>query len=106
MPTTSKERVLAVLLFLNLWLQVFDGIATYVGVSAGYGEGNPLVAASFTYVGLGPSLCLAKLYACGCLLLIWHLRRRTTLAVPALVGTAIAYACASLAPWSVAFAAL
>ena len=36
-----------VLLFINLWLQVFDGLATYLGVSAGYGEGNPLVAATF-----------------------------------------------------------
>ena len=102
----SKERVLMVLLFLNLWLQVFDGVATYFGVSAGYGEGNPLVAASFGHLGVVPALCLAKAYACGMLLLIWHLRQRSSLAVPALVGTAIAYAAASLAPWSVAFAAL
>ena len=104
--SASKERVLSVLLFLNLWLQLFDGIATYVGISAGYGEGNPLVAASFNHMGVGPSLCLAKLYACGCLVLIWQLRRRSTLAIPALVGTAIAYVCASVAPWSVAFATL
>jgi uncharacterized membrane protein len=105
MPT-SKERVIVVLLFLNLWLQIFDGIATYVGISAGYGEGNPLVAATFAHMGVGVSLCLAKLYACACLVLIWHLRRRSSLAVPALAGTAIAYLCASLAPWSVAFAQL
>jgi len=104
--SSSRERVLGVLLFLNLWLQLFDGIATYVGIAAGYGEGNPLVAATFHHMGVGPSLFLAKLYACGCLILIWHLRRRSSLAVPALVGTAIAYACASVAPWSVAFAAL
>jgi hypothetical protein len=104
--SASKERVLIVLLFLNLWLQIFDGIATYLGVSAGYGEGNPLVAASFGHIGVGPALCLAKAYACGCLILIWHLRQRSSLAVPALVGTAIAYMAASVAPWSVAFAAL
>jgi uncharacterized membrane protein len=102
----SKERVLLVLLFLNLWLQIFDGVATYLGVTAGYGEGNPLVAATFGHFGLGPALCLAKIYACGMLILIWHLRQRSSLAVPALVGTAIAYAAASVAPWSVAFATL
>ena len=105
MPT-RKERVLVVLLFINLWLQVFDGLATYFGVSAGYGEGNPLVAATFGHIGVGPALLIAKVYACGCLLLIWHLRRRSSLAVPALVGTAVAYAMASVAPWSVAFATL
>jgi len=103
---TSKERVLVALLIINLWLQLFDGIATYLGVTAGYGEGNPLVAASFGHLGVGPALCLAKSYACGCLILIWYLRRRSSLAVPALVGTAIAYMVASFAPWSVAFATL
>ena len=103
---TSKERVIVVLLFINLWLQLFDGIATYFGVSAGYGEGNPLVAATFGHIGMGPALWLAKSYACGCLILIWHLRRRSSLAVPALVGTAVAYVFASVAPWSVAFATL
>ena len=102
----SKERVLVVLLYLNLWLQIFDGLATYVGVSAGYGEGNPLVAATFAHVGLGPALCLAKAVACSFLLLIWQLRAQSALAVPALVGTAVAYLVASVAPWSVAFASL
>lgn len=105
MPT-SKERLLPALLFLNLWLQIFDGVATYLGVTAGYGEGNPLVAASFTHIGIVPALFLAKASACGCLLLIWLLRRRSTLAVPALVATAVAYTAASVAPWSAAFAAL
>jgi len=102
----SKERVLIALLVINVFLQVFDGVATYFGVAAGYGEGNPLVAASFTYMGIGPALCFAKIYACGCLLLIWHLGRRSSLAVPAMIGTAIAYVAASVAPWSVAFASL
>ena len=104
--STSKERVLVVLLFINLWLQVFDGLATYVGVTAGYGEGNPIVAATFPHLGLGPALCLAKASACLCLMVIWQLGRKSTLAVPALVGTAVAYVVASVAPWSVAFAAL
>jgi hypothetical protein len=102
----SRERVLIPLLFVNLFLQLFDGLATYFGVAAGYGEGNPLVAASFTYLGVGPALCFAKTYACGCLVLIWYLGRRSSLAVPAMIGTAVAYTAASVAPWSVAFATL
>jgi hypothetical protein len=39
-------------------------------------------------------------------MVIWQLGRRSQLAVPALVGTAVAYVIASVAPWSVAFAAL
>jgi len=104
--SVSKERVLVALLFINLWLQAFDGLATYVGVSAGYGEGNPLVAATFPHLGLGPALFLAKTSACLCLLTIWLLGQRSALAVPALVGTAVAYVVASVAPWSVAFAAM
>ena len=104
--SASKDRVLTALLFINLWLQVFDGLATYFGVTAGYGEGNPLVAATFLHLGMGPALCLAKAYACGCVLLIWHLRRASTLAAPALIATAVAYLMASVAPWSVAFASL
>ena len=66
---TSKERVLVALLIINLWLQLFDGIATYLGVRAGYGEGNPLVAATFGHIGMVPALCLAKwIRACWCVL--------------------------------------
>src|SRR5262245_1945154 len=104
--TSSRERVLAALLLVNLWLQLSDGVATYLGVTAGYGEGNPLVAATFPHFGLGPALCLAKLYACGCLVLIWRLRGRSALTFPALVGTAAAYLLGSFAPWSAAFATL
>ena len=103
---SSKEHVLKALLFINLWLQAFDGAATYLGITIGYGEGNPLVAASFGHIGVGPALCLAKAVACAGLLFIWHYRGRSSLAGPALAGTAITYLLASFAPWSVAFANL
>ena len=103
---SSKEHVLKALLFINLWLQAFDGAATYMGVTIGYGEGNPLVAATFGHIGVGPALFLAKAVACTGLLLIWHYRGRSSLAGPALAGTAITYLVASFAPWSVAFASL
>ena len=103
---SSKEHILKALLFINLWLQAFDGVATYMGVTIGYGEGNPLVAATFGHIGVGPALCLAKAVACASLLFIWHYRGRSALAGPALAGTAITYLLASFAPWSVAFANL
>jgi uncharacterized membrane protein len=103
---SPRERVLRTLLLVNVWLQIFDGVATYLGVTAGYGEGNPIVAATFTHIGMGPALFVAKLYACGCLVLIWHLRGRSTLTFPALIGTAAAYLIGSVAPWSAAFASL
>jgi hypothetical protein len=103
--SSSSGRLLGLLL-LNLCLQVFDGVATYFGVTSGFGEGNPLIAAAFEHVGVGPALCMAKGYASGCLLLIWHLRGRSMLAVPALVGTALTYVMGSVAPWGVAFSML
>ena len=42
MPPT-QQRVVAALVLTNLALQLFDGIATYVGVHAGFNEGNPLL---------------------------------------------------------------
>jgi len=102
----SKERAIGALLLLNLWLQIFDGVATYLGISAGFPEGNPLVAATFHHLGVVPALCLAKVYACGCLLVIWHLRRRSPLVFPALVATAAAYLVGSVAPWGATLAAL
>jgi len=58
-----------------------------------------------TFIEITPDVLL-KAYACGSLLLIWHLRRRSQLAMPALVTTAAAYTVCSAAPWSAALAAL
>ena len=38
------ERGMLALVCVNLALQVFDGVATYVGLHAGMAEGNPLLA--------------------------------------------------------------
>lgn len=99
----TEERGLAALVALNLILQVFDGVATYVGVHhAGFGEGNPLVAWAMNVFGTGPALWLFKLQACACLLLVWQLGTRSRLARPALVLTAALYAVWSVGPWSAA----
>ena len=97
------ERGLFALLMLNVALQVFDGLATYHGMRFGFGEGNPVLVEIMALVGPAAALILTKLYACGCLLGVWHVRH-ARLALPALVVIAVVYATCSLAPWSAALA--
>jgi hypothetical protein len=93
------------LVAMNLVLQIFDGIATYIGVHAGMAEGNPLLAWAVGQFGPASALCLFKLQACACLLLLWCVRRHR-LAAPALVLCAAVYVVCSLAPWAAALATL
>ena len=102
---TLSERAIFALVCLNLALQVFDGVATYVGVHAGIAEGNPLLAWTLAQIGPGFALVLFKLQASACLLLLWHVRRNR-LAAPALVFSATVYVVCSLAPWAAALATL
>src|SRR5262245_61936632 len=81
---SRTERALFALFLLNVALQIFDGVATYVGLGVGFDEGNPLLAHVMTATGPVSALLLTKLYACGCLAAVWHLRR-ARLALPALV---------------------
>jgi len=99
------ERGMLALVGVNLALQVFDGVATYVGLHAGMAEGNPLLAWALGQLGPASALCLFKLQACACLLLLWCVRRHR-LAAPALVVSAAVYVVCSLAPWTVALATL
>jgi len=97
------ERGLFALLMLNVVLQVFDGLATYRGLQLGFGEGNPLLVHAIAMLGPAAALVLTKLYACGCLLGVWRVRR-ARLALPAFALIAVIYATCSLAPWSAALA--
>jgi uncharacterized membrane protein len=97
------ERGITALVVLNLALQLFDGVATYIGVNAGFREANPLLAWSFGIVGTGTALLLFKLHACACLLLLWRFRG-SSLAIPALGVSAVVYAVCSFAPWTAALA--
>jgi len=99
----STERGLYALFLLNVGLQIFDGTATYVGLRAGFGEANPLLAHTMSALGPLSTLLVAKLVALGCLLWVWQLRR-ARLATAAFVLTAVVYATCSLAPWSAALA--
>src|SRR5262245_12030607 len=95
------ERALRALVVLNLALQVFDGIATYIGLQRGFTEGNQLLVWALGILGPAPALVLFKLEACACVLLLWHLRR-SQLAAPALAVSAAVYGMLSVAPWTVA----
>ena len=101
--STPSDRGLFALLMLNVALQLFDGIATYQGLHLGFEEGNPILVEVIALVGPAMALALTKLYACGCLLGVWHVRR-ARLALPAFVLIAAIYATCSLAPWSAALA--
>ena len=81
-----------------LLVQCFDGVFTYVGVSAfGLGiEANPVVAGLMTHLGQGPGLLSAKMMA-AFLGICLHFRE-VHLAVAILTGF---YAAAALAPWAV-----
>ena len=104
MPSFATRGTLA-LLVLNVALQAFDGVATYVGLAAGVGEGNPVLVWALGRLGAAPALCVFKLQACACLLLLWHLRAHR-LAAPALVFSATVYVACSLAPWAIALASI
>ena len=80
-----------------LLVQCFDGVFTYVGVSAfGLGiEANPVVAGLMTHLGHGPGLLSAKMMA-AFLGICLHFRE-VHLAVAILTGF---YAAAALAPWA------
>ena len=97
------HRTLFALLVINLVLQALDGIATYVGIATGFGEGNPILATAMGAFGTGPALVLFKLEACACLLLLWTLRR-SWLAGPALLLSALLYATCAIGPWATALA--
>ena len=98
----SSDAHLSQLLALNLVLQVFDGIATYQGLRIGWQEGNPLLVAVFTLLGVGPGLLLFKMQACALIVLV-HRYTPPPVAIKVLRGLAAVYCALSLAPWMAKF---
>ena len=92
---------LLTLLLLNILLQIFDGVATAQGMSLGIREGNRLLAAAFTYWGVGPSLVIFKAFACGALVFVYAAARQEV-ARKALGAIAAVYCTCSLVPWFIA----
>ena len=93
-----QSITLAFLIGSNLALQIFDGIATYIGWLR-FGEANPLLHSAFTHFGAGPSLVAAKLMA-GALILMLARAGRPALVGAGLSFTMAAYVSLSLIPWS------
>lgn len=100
----SGEMPLRELFALNVLVQLADGVLTYVGIELGFGEGNPVLAASMATLGVGSALLLYKAWACGLLLLV---RRRCAPARSAFVltGLALVVTLAALVPWIAKYAA-
>jgi len=99
----QSRAMLVLLIILNLALQVFDGIATYIGWQR-FGEANPLLRAGFDAWGAGATLITAKVAAAALILVLGRVGR------PALVGiglsfTLVAYSALSLWPWAIRLAA-
>ena len=93
-------RVTLVLFALNAALQVFDGVATYIGCRTGMPEGNPMVAYAVECFGLGPGLALTKVVAIAFLGSLWLVRANRSVPV-ALAVTGSIYLAFSALPWSI-----
>lgn len=108
-PTTEAaapaRTYLLQLLMLNLVLQAFDGIATYIGLQVGFQEANPLLLASFGAIGTGPALLLFKLKAAALLVIVYRFAP-PKVGVTVLRLLAAVYCCLSLGPWLAKFLAL
>ena len=91
-------RWASVLLLVNLSLQVWDGCATYYGLSQGVQEGNPLLRSCMEYWGVGVTLVGAKSAAC---VFLVYLPEVASLTVSqwGLVLAAGSYVVGSVVPW-------
>jgi hypothetical protein len=94
----SRSLPIIILVVSNMALQIFDGVATYVGWSR-FGEANPLLQTAFAMWGPGPTLMVAKGAAVALILMLSRAGR------PLLVGaglsfTMAAYVSLSLVPWT------
>jgi len=99
-----RERVVLALVLIDILLQVVDGAMTFVFLRPGWAEElNPLVRVVIEHYGVGPAVCVVKLFAIG---LIWlRLTAPPELARGAgAAALAAFYAVVVLMPWATAFA--
>ncbi len=94
----QPQPAIVLLIILNLALQMFDGVATYVGWQR-FGEANPLLRAGFDAWGAGVTLVMAKIVA-GALILVLARAGKPALVGVGLSFTLVAYAALSLVPWA------
>ncbi len=98
MSKSDTGTLLYQLFVVNMALQLFDGVATYQGVRAGFREANPILAQAFAQIGILPTLLLYKAYACGLLVVLLRVTP-AHIGVPILRGLAAVYCVLSLGPW-------
>jgi hypothetical protein len=80
------------LLGINLFLQIFDGTASYFILSRGEAELNPFVSAAIDAWGLLWALVYWKVFVCALLVILYSLQRyRPTLPLRGLTFVAIVY---------------
>ena len=93
---------ISLLMVMNLALQVWDGLATYYGLSQGMQEGNPLLRSCMEYWGVGVTVVGAKSAAC---VFVFSLYKVAYLSLSqwGLVLTAVSYVLGSVLPWSLVF---
>jgi len=100
----SRERVVLALVLIDVVLQIVDGATTFAMLRPGLAEElNPLMRVVIAHCGLGPTVCVVKLFAIGLIGLVWPLRR-SSLAAPALLFIGAFYAVVVLLPWTAALA--
>jgi hypothetical protein len=94
----AGEMPLRELFALNVLVQLADGLLTYAGLELGFVEGNPILLASMSTLGVGTALLLFKAYACGLLLLLrWHCAPARSALV--FLALALIVTLAALVPW-------
>ena len=93
---------ISLLVVMNLSLQVWDGLATYYGLSRGVQEGNPLLRSCMEYWGVGVTVVGAKSAAC---VFLVYLREVAYLSVSqwGLILAAVSYVVGSFLSWSLVF---
>jgi hypothetical protein len=99
-----SEKRLHQLFVLNVALQLFDGMATWQGLTL-WGEGNPMMEVVMGSLGVGLALLLFKAKACALLVILrrcWRYRE----AYDALLVLAGCYTVFSFVPWMVRFVSL
>ena len=88
---------LRALLSFNIFLQIFDGTASYFILSRGESELNPFVSAAIDAWGLLWALVYWKVVVCALLVILYSLRRyRPTLTLRGLTFVAIVYSALGL----------
>ncbi len=101
---SAAESRLHQLFILNITLQLFDGVATWQGLTF-WGEGNPVVQIAMASVGVGLALLFFKAKACALLVILRRCWRHPE-AYHALLVVAGFYTWFSFVPWMVRFVSL